>query len=76
MAARLLAEYLPWALSASTILTMMLAGSRYRRTWLVALGSQVLWAIWIVASETWGMIPGHAALWLVYFRNHLKWIRG
>jgi hypothetical protein len=69
-----LAEYLPWALSASTIVTMILAGSKWRSTWLVALLSQCLWALWIWASATWGMIPGHLALWAVYIRNHIKWV--
>ena len=68
-----LTVYLPWALSASTIYTMFLAGEKSRWTWVVALGSQAIWAIWIVASQTWGMIPGHLALWFVYTRNYFKW---
>jgi hypothetical protein len=63
----------PWLLSASTIYTMFLAGNKSRNAWLVALISQALWAIWIIASETWGMVPGHIALWIVYTRNHLLW---
>ena len=69
----MIATGLPWLLSASTIYTMFLAGNKNRHTWAVALVSQTLWLVWIVASATWGLIPGHLCLWAVYVRNHLKW---
>ncbi|PCJ24092.1 MAG: hypothetical protein COA96_10125 [SAR86 cluster bacterium] len=69
----LIADYLPWLLSAITIWMTLLAGNMHKSAWLVGLGNQGLWLIWIVATGTWGLIPLNIALWVVYGRNHLKW---
>jgi hypothetical protein len=66
-------DYLPWLLSAITIWMTLLAGNIHRSAWLVGLGNQALWLVWIVATGTWGLIPLNVALWIVYGRNHLKW---
>ena len=66
-------NYLPWLLSAITIWMTLLAGNIHRSAWLVGLGNQLLWLIWIVATEAWGLLPLNFALWIVYGRNHLKW---
>ena len=68
-----LTTYGPWALSATTVFMLFLAGSKHRHTWLVGLASQALWLVWIIASGTWGLLPGNIALWVVYLRNHMKW---
>lgn len=65
--------YLPWLLSAITIWMTLLAGNLHKSAWLVGLGNQLLWLIWIVLSANWGFIPLNIALWIVYGRNHLKW---
>lgn len=67
--------YLPWLLSAITIWMTMLAGNVHRHAWLVGLFGQALWLVWIVTTETWGLIPLNIALWIVYLRNHMKWKR-
>jgi len=66
-------DYLPWLLSAITIWMTLLAGNIHKSAWLVGLGNQALWLIWIVVTGTWGLIPLNLALWVVYGRNHLKW---
>jgi hypothetical protein len=33
----------------------------------------VFWVTWIIASQTWGLIPMSIALGIVYARNHFKW---
>lgn len=68
--------YLPLLLSAITIWMTVLAGNRTRWAWAVGLVNQSLWLLWICASGTWGLLPMNLALWIVYGRNHLKWIRG
>lgn len=68
-------EYLPWLLSAITIWQTLLAGNKHRNAWLVGLANQALWLVWIVVSQTWGMLPMNIALWVVYGRNHWKWVR-
>lgn len=65
--------YLPWLLSAITIWMTLLAGNIHKSAWLVGLGNQALWLVWIVTTNTWGLIPLNIALWVVYARNHLKW---
>lgn len=65
--------YLPWLLSANTIYFNILAGNKSKQTWAWALMGQLAWLVWIVASESWGLLPMNIALWITYFRNHLKW---
>lgn len=63
-------------MSAITIATMWLAGSRWRWTWALSLGNQALWLIWIIATRNWGFLPMNACMWIVSVRNHLKWQPG
>ena len=69
----LITAYLPWLLSAITIHQTILAGNKHQAAWLVGLVNQALWLLWILVSETWGMLPMNLALWLLYARNHCKW---
>lgn len=69
----LIVAYLPWLLSAMTIATMLLAGSKHPQAWALGLLNQALWLIWITLSASWGLLPMNFALWVVYGRNHLKW---
>jgi hypothetical protein len=68
-------DYLPWLLSAITIWMTLLAGNKSRSAWSVGLLNQLLWLVWIVAAQSWGMMPMNLALWVVYGRNYLKWGR-
>ena len=68
-------SYLPWLLSAITIWTMFLAGSKHRQTWAIGLANQALWLLWIISASAWGLLPMNAARWIVYARNHRKWSR-
>jgi hypothetical protein len=68
--------WMPWLLSAITIYMTVLAGNKARHAWAIGLANQALWLVWIVASESWGLIPMNLALWIVYGRNHLKWRAG
>ena len=67
-------DILPWIMSAITIYMTVLAGNVHRHAWAVGLFNQALWLTWIVMTGTWGLIPMNVALWIVYARNHLKWI--
>lgn len=66
--------HLPWLLSAITIYMTVLAGNKTRWAWSLGLANQALWLTWIIASQSWGLIPMNIALWIVYARNHLKWM--
>lgn len=65
--------YLPALLSVITIWMTLMAGNKHPRAWLVGLGNQLLWLIWICAAAKWWFLPMNFAMWLVYLRNHLKW---
>lgn len=67
--------WMPWLLSGITIWMTVLAGNKTQWAWLVGLVNQGLWLIWILLSETWGLIPMNLALWIVYGRNHCKWMQ-
>lgn len=66
-------ELLPWVLSLITIVQIWMTGNKHKRAWIVGLGNQALWLVWIVASQTWGLLPMNIALWIVFTRNHFKW---
>lgn len=65
--------YLPWFLSAVTIYMTVLAGNKNRHAWAVGLFNQAAWLVWIIMSETWGLLPMNLALCVVYGRNRIKW---
>lgn len=67
--------YMPWLLSAITIYMTILAGNKTRWAWAIGLVNQALWLVWIVASASWGLLPMNIALWIIYGRNHWKWMR-
>lgn len=65
--------YLPWLMSATTVLAMYLAGEKKPSAWILSIANQMLWLIWILASQSWGLLPMNAALWVVFIRNYRKW---
>lgn len=69
----MIAQYLPFLLSAVTIWMTLLAGNKHPKAWAVGLVNQALWLVWIVSTSAWGLIPMNIALWVVYARNHFKW---
>ena len=68
-------EYLPWGLSALSLAMAYMTGNKWRMVWLFGLFIQCLWLTWVFASGLWGFLPLTASLFVVYFRNHLKWER-
>ncbi len=66
-------DYMPYLLSLVSVVQIYLTGNLYRNTWLVGLGNQALWLVWILTSESYGFLPMNIALWVSFTRNHLKW---
>lgn len=66
-------KYLPYLLSMISIIQVIFAGDKHKKSWLIGIGNQSLWLVWIIASQQWGFLPLNIALWIVYTRNHLKW---
>lgn len=69
----LIVKYLPYCLSGVTIWLNVLAGNKKRSAWVVALCGQFMWSVWVVLSHTWGLLPLNIALWIIYYRNYVKW---
>lgn len=67
--------YLPWFLSAVTIIMTWMAGSNHRMTWSVGVFNQALWLAWILTTHTWGFLPMNLVLTVVMTRNHIQWSR-
>ncbi len=68
-------DALPWIMSAMTITSAWMAGSKHRATWAVSIANQALWLTWICLSQTWGLLPMNAAMWFIAIRNHVRWNR-
>lgn len=66
---------LPWILSSITIYMTILAGNNHRHTWLLGSANQALWLLWIILANAWGFLPMNLTLWVIYIRNHYKWIK-
>ncbi|KXF74742.1 hypothetical protein ATN84_22935 [Paramesorhizobium deserti] len=51
------AAYLPWLLSAITISHSHPGNDKFRHVWLLGVGDQALWLIWIVYAPVLGRYP-------------------
>ena len=71
-----LIDALPWVLSALMVLQLWRAADGWRWAWALLLFNQALWIVWIMLTQSWGLIPGNLALVVVAVRNHHKWNRG
>lgn len=70
-----LATYLPWLLSALSLVMSVLTGNKWHKAWLFGLGIQCVWVVWIHCAKAYGFLPLCLALFVIYARNHLKWRR-
>lgn len=69
----LIADCLPWLLSAMTIWMTVLQGRKSAAGWIVGLCNQIGWLVFQVGTETWGLLPLNAVLWVLYIRNYRLW---
>jgi hypothetical protein len=65
--------YLPWFLSANTLYFTFLAGNKKKGAWALALVGQLFWLVWILATQSWGLLPMNIGMWVMYSRNYIKW---
>jgi len=72
---QLIIDWLPWPISAITICQLWMTGNKHRHAWLVSIGNQALWSVWIWASWSIGLLPMNIAFWILAVRNHIKWNR-
>lgn len=69
----MLSIYLPYVMSVTTILGMILAGNKRRLGWSLVFCGEFIWAYWIWLVGAWGLIPMNIFLMIVYWRNFLVW---
>lgn len=67
-------EILPWVLSIGTLTVHWLAGNKWKYTYLLGLGNQGLWFLWVFMAEQYGFLPLNLFLTAIYVRNHIRWI--
>lgn len=68
-------QLIPLALSCITLWMMWQAGNLNHWAWAIGLANQVLWLVFIVTFDAWGLLPLNAALVVTYSRNLVKWRR-
>lgn len=68
-----LVKYLPWLISITTIYMIFLVGNKDIKGWIVSFFCQFLWAAFIIASSSWGLIPLNIAMWYLTARNYILW---
>lgn len=68
-------KYLTWIISAATIVQIYFAGNNVWWAWLITIGNQVLWLIFIVGTKSWGLIPLNIVMVFLGVRNCLKWFK-
>lgn len=64
---------MPQSMLCLTIWGAIWIGNRNPHGWMVFMCNQLVWAIWIVMTQSWEFLPGHICLWIVYARNYLCW---
>lgn len=64
---------LPYFLSLVTVTVMWLAGNKDRRAWILGIVAQGFWLVFIVNTQSWGLVPLTAAMVIVYSRNLRAW---
>jgi hypothetical protein len=69
----LITTYLPYLLSTITIYQVFWQETKNVHAWIVGIGNQALWLIWILISQNYGLLPMNVAMWVLYTRNHFKW---
>lgn len=66
-------NYLTWIISIATITQIYFAGNKVWWAWLITIFNQILWLIFIIGSNSWGLLPLNAVMVILGVRNCLKW---
>lgn len=60
-------------ISIVTIIQMYMLSRHIMYGLYVGLASQVLWVIFIINTESWGLVPLNVVLWWVFISGIIKW---
>ena len=62
-----------WILSITSFVMMWLMGNKNRWGPRLGVANQVLWIIWAISIEEWGLLPGVVGYTFIHIRNLIKW---
>lgn len=62
-----------WVLSVTTLICIELNVRKVWWSYLLALANQVVWTIFIVTSQKWGLLPLNIALYIMNTRAAIRW---
>ena len=65
--------WMSWILSATSAAMLWLMGNKSKWGPRLGLLNQVLWIIYSVATEQWGLLPGVALYTAIHLRNIARW---
>ena len=58
-----------WVLAFISIFGTWIVGSGYKLGWLIAFGTQILWAFYFVGTDQWGLLFQSAVFAILFMRN-------
>jgi len=64
-----------WVLSFTSVLMLWLMGNKSKWGPRIGLANQVLWLVYAIMIEEYGLIPGVILYAFVHIRNLIKWNR-
>lgn len=67
--------WLDWVLSGTSFVMLWLMGNKNSYAPMVGIFNQVLWIVYVVHTEHWGLLPGVLGYTLIHIRNAIKWRR-
>ncbi len=70
-----LITYGSWALAPWGLIGMYVTGRKKTWGWLLALTTQVLWAMYAVGTAQYGFLIGTCSYAAIYFKNWVDWRR-
>jgi len=64
-----------WLLSIVSVLWLWMTGNRWRWTWYLSLALNILWIVYAINIQQYGLIPGSIAFCIVAVRNEKQWLK-
>ena len=68
-------DWLTWILSGTSIVILWLMGNKSMWGPLLGLANQILWIIYVTATDQWGLLPGVLIYTVIHIRNIIRWNR-
>lgn len=60
-------------ISILTIAAFYIAGEKNKWGWAIGFLAEICWVVWIVYTQSWGLLLQSAFLMAIFTRNFIKW---